>query len=864
MGENDACVPGSTRNIEPAAMRNRTDVKELEYFMEDLPLDNDAALTASGISESAELVELRIVRQRGLKSIVGVGVCCRLRSLMVAECSLKSLDGAEECRCLESVYAHGNAIECLDVFVAPHRFERLTELWLNDNHISCLDDLKNLSGLRALNVAGNRLISVPDIAPNTLKYLNVAGNPIERIDDIAVRARLETLTCRDAVHGGVPFSRSDCYRSYIVKLLPKLRSLDECEISSEERARTDEAHEARALRYRFHSSLIRAGYTQAKREAMVQLRRLRRVCADDFLREESNARLNDIKDLRKLMVKLEWEYQMCNQNAFVDVEKFIAQSFRDAEIVAHTIKEERFARAKSTLQTPDIDAHFRSFYSVFIDEVDRVRQALATHRCIPERIDLTHEHRSVNIGVKEKLSFEVARQYADSYVENDASQMVEVCLENANLNGFEYSDRLRLLDVATLNYNYLPTIKDFAVCRRLRHLSLEGNSHIYLEGLSLLRELRVLNLRDCGIRKLSHTCFKSLTKLEIINLEENRIRSLSALVKCHNLREIFAAHNELSSTADLTSLVRLSNLKVLSIIGTPVTFSKEYPNYLVFKLPQLQILDAAMIDEETRQNAAKVYTGRLTEDMLQREEPNRNEQINLSSLELTLLDHHIVSSRFQSVKHLNLEKNNLNDVSALRALPHLEKLHLRHNRINVAFGRPGAFGNLKFLDLSSNNISSLGTLCISSCRNLRTLFLCNNFLTRLDGINQLKSLKTLKADRNKLCRMDAQTFEGCDRLKFVSLRRNALRTLGHLSTLFSVRELHLQDNHIDNEDELRWLTSLSKLKSLSLSGNDLNSSSDIYRQLSVKCSMNLARSGCILHINKNTTVTPHCDVGLSR
>jgi Leucine-rich repeat (LRR) protein len=284
----------------------------------------------------------------------------------------------------------------------------------------------------------------------------------------------------------------------------------------------------------------------------------------------------------------------------------------------------------------------------------------------------------------------------------------------------------------------------------------------------------------------------------------------------------------------------------------------------VFKLPQLQILDAAVVDEETRQNAAKVYTGRLTEDMLLREEPNRREQVNLSSLELTLLDHQIVSSRFQSVKHLNLEKNNLNDVSALRALPHLEKLHLRHNRINVAFGQPGAFGNLKFLDLSSNNISSLGTLRISSCRNLRTLFLCNNFLTRLDGINQLKSLKTLKADRNKLCRMDAQTFEGCERLKFVSLRRNALRTLGHLSKLFSVRELHLQDNHIDNEDELRWLTSLTKLKSLSLSGNNLSSSSDIYRELSDKCSMNLARSGCILHINKNTTVTPHCDVGSSQ
>jgi hypothetical protein len=50
MDANDPLITGPRSASAPVSIGNDTDVKELEYFMEDLPLDANAGLTASGIS----------------------------------------------------------------------------------------------------------------------------------------------------------------------------------------------------------------------------------------------------------------------------------------------------------------------------------------------------------------------------------------------------------------------------------------------------------------------------------------------------------------------------------------------------------------------------------------------------------------------------------------------------------------------------------------------------------------------------------------------------------------------------------------------------------------------------------------------
>ena len=92
---------------------------------------------------------------------------------------------------------------------------------------------------------------------------------------------------------------------------------------------------------------------------------------------------------------------------------------------------------------------------------------------------------------------------------------------------------LRVVDLA---HNCLRYLKGFNCLRALRHLSIEGNSTVRLDGLSMLKELRWLNIRGCGLSELSIASFKTLSKLAVLNMEDNNITSLCALAQCVSLR----------------------------------------------------------------------------------------------------------------------------------------------------------------------------------------------------------------------------------------------------------------------------------------------------------------------------------------
>ena len=178
----------------------------------------------------------------------------------------------------------------------------------------------------------------------------------------------------------------------------------------------------------------------------------------------------------------------------------------------------------------------------------------------------------------------------------------------------------------------------------------------------MLKELRWLNIRGCGLSELSIASFKTLSKLAVLNMEDNNITSLCALAQCVSLRELHIGGNMLHDIGAITALSSIATLRILSTYGNSMCDAKSYCYYVIFKLPQLEILDADYIDDRARLSAMKMYTGRLTEDMLNATNDVTALKVNLSSLALVHLDHAITRSRFMNVKHLKLEHNNLVDV----------------------------------------------------------------------------------------------------------------------------------------------------------------------------------------------------------
>ena len=927
----DASIDGARE--EGGGEDDARDAETVEYFMEDVNVvDEVGTLRGLDLARYARLRTLRVVRQREVRSMVGLEACVGLRSVTVAECALTSWEGTEACEGLEELYVYGNAIRSIEGMWESGGFRRLQKLWVNDNALREIDAVTSLESLRELNAARNELRAVP--RARSLEWLNVAGNPIRALEDVEPAQWTASLIFRDDVHGACALCRGQFYRSFVICALPNARAIDGVEITDDVRARAEEEHASRRLRYHAERARIVRSFRNARARATKHLRDV----SESIERELTRAREGgEWTAMTRALVEIERA-----EDAFSDIERearvlmrdTFADAFRRAEIVGETERERRFAqifnlRAADAAKTRFADIFDRFLrYAREVSEDDAcgvrsigipkralsethrfedirelnmhaaglreippaVRQCTHLHTLIlsknsiqrldglPRNVDLRH----VDLGRNElwnagdlillatrapnlasvilrgnarrlskktfyapilikrmktlrqidggdvpsdararlpetKVTLRAVRRRGQLCVDERGENVVEFGLEDAHARVVEMCERLATTRAAHLANNCLQTLIAFSACKRLRHLTLDGNDAIRLDGLSLLSRLEVLRLRNCGIRALPAACFRSLRQLTRVDVEENHITSLSALDQCLALEEIYAAHNEFSDVSDVAALASLPRLKLLTLYGNALGHAKLYQRYIVFKLPRLLVLDAEYVSDAQRAEAMKTYTGRLTVDMIPK--TSRASEMTLASLGLLYLDHALIKARFQTIRQINFENNRLSDVSALGELPKLTKLRLRNNRVNAAFGRANAFERLTFLDLSGNCISSLSALSLGRCAQLRTLLLADNFLTRLDGINQLKSLRVLDADKNKLSRIDANTFDGCESFRVISLRKNALRTVKHLKRLEHVRELRLDDNRIDDLQEISWLAYLPRLRALSLMGN---------------------------------------------
>ena len=927
----------------------------MERFMGDYA-PTSGTLTELCASASARLRTLRVVRCGDVRSLAGLSACERLRSVTVAECSLKSLAGARACRNLEELYAYGNEINSLED-MRGGGFERLRTLWVNDNRLRVLDGVEELRGLRELNVAGNELEKVPIVDTlRALEHLNVAGNPIRSLAHVEVANFIQSLTLRDGVHGACMLCRGTWYRSYTLCALPNLFALDGERVSDQERACALQAHTERRLWFNVQCERVREALRRSRLDALEHLKVLSRSTESALFKARSQSRWPDMENALAKLEEIQNTFAMYDAEAQNAHEQAVAQAFRDAAILPETERERRFAFALSATCAPtdfeeiyvgfkahtDEDDHYErcglnapllgvretvvaanlveiNLHAMgLVDFPDELRECSRLETLIIScnaisrmtnfssndalrRLDLGDNKlwnsadikllasRAKNLTslivrgnrkwltnrkfyaptlIRKLKSLQVLdgvaitptlreRYRRVDYKLNMAavrrkgtirrglgngrlSDIIELVLEDEWLRSIDVCENFKSLKVLHLGYNSLRSLKGFATFRSLRHLSIEGNELVRLDGLSLLKELRFLNVRCCGIKKLNRLCFRTLGKLAYVNVEGNTLNSLSALASCGELREIYAAHNNISDMSGVVCLAELRGLKLLSLYGNPISALSRYPHFVVFKCPQLIVFDAEYISSSLRSEAVKIFTGLLTEDMIHTGRSDSKHEIDLSSLGLLHLDNAVTSDRFQNINRINLENNRLTDVAALGSLPRLVRLELRNNRINSSFGRSGHFRKLKVLDLSSNCISSLSALSLGSCHELTCLFLCDNFLTRLDGINQLKSLSVLKVDKNRLNRIESNTFDGCN-LRVLSLCRNAFRTLKHLAKLVSVRELHLDENSLSDLEEISWLKFLTRLRVLSLAGNSVASEYTGYVEFVNACCSGLKR-----------------------
>jgi hypothetical protein len=127
-----------------------------------------------------------------------------------------------------------------------------------------------------------------------------------------------------------------------------------------------------------------------------------------------------------------------------------------------------------------------------------------------------------------------------------------------------------------------------------------------------VRTLVITGGQLCDISLISR-----MTRLELLSLAGNKIRSLQALSNCLNLTDVVLSQNAISDFAELEHLMGLPNLHTLSLAENPIAADPQYRERVYQTLPSLTRLD----DTEFRRGGTAMRRRRMAPTPSFREVP---------------------------------------------------------------------------------------------------------------------------------------------------------------------------------------------------------------------------------------------------
>uniref|UniRef100_A0A8I3PE89 Leucine rich repeat containing 9 n=1 Tax=Canis lupus familiaris TaxID=9615 RepID=A0A8I3PE89_CANLF len=161
------------------------------------------------------------------------------------------------------------------------------------------------------------------------------------------------------------------------------------------------------------------------------------------------------------------------------------------------------------------------------------------------------------------------------------------------------------LEVLHLGYNGICNLIQLQLnrLRNLKFLFLQGNEISQIEGLDNLVVLQELVVDHNRIRAFNDSAFAKPSSLLALHLEENRLRELSRLQPLVKLEKLFLGYNKIQDMAELEKLDGISSLRELTVYGNPICRKTLHRHVLVFRLPNLQMLDGIPVNSDDRAKA---------------------------------------------------------------------------------------------------------------------------------------------------------------------------------------------------------------------------------------------------------------------
>ncbi|KAK1129258.1 hypothetical protein K0M31_020387 [Melipona bicolor] len=165
-------------------------------------------------------------------------------------------------------------------------------------------------------------------------------------------------------------------------------------------------------------------------------------------------------------------------------------------------------------------------------------------------------------------------------------------------------------DLIQQSMQYINPVKD-------RELDLRGYKIPTIENLgATLDQFDTIDFSDNDIRKLDG--FPLLKRIKTLFFNNNRIvRIGEGLEHCiPNLETLMLTGNMIQELGDLEPLTQLKNLKNLCLLQNPVSAKPQYRQYVVYRFPQLRLLDFRKIKMKEREAAVAYFRSKRGKEMV--------------------------------------------------------------------------------------------------------------------------------------------------------------------------------------------------------------------------------------------------------
>lgn len=229
----------------------------------------------------------------------------------------------------------------------------------------------------------------------------------------------------------------------------------------------------------------------------------------------------------------------------------------------------------------------------------------------------------------------------------------------------------------------------------------------------------------------------------------------------------FTMPEDASTYADLGLLPYLSSLTIQNGVAGELGNIVDLVN-----LEELTLVDCRPSDEEMSIIAGLPSLQKLT----------------LDDCALSSIDALSIAS---NLTYLNLNNNNIRNITVLGSLAALQELYLKNNAV-TDLSALSALNKLSTLDVSYNTVSSSASICVIN--SLTWLDISNNTITSLDGLGNLTGLTHLSAAYNGLT--EVTQLASCAALTELDISNNSISDITCLAPLTALETFNFSYNQI--------------------------------------------------------------------